>query len=300
MARRRRGMPVSGWVVLDKPAGLGSTEAVNRVRRAFDAAKAGHAGTLDPDATGVLAIALGEATKCIPVLADAAKGYRFCVRWGAGTDSDDASGAVIETSPLRPGDAAIRAALAPFRGSIMQVPPRVSAVKVAGRRAYDLARRGEEPALAARPLHVARLELIGRPDEDHALFEMTCGKGGYVRSIARDLGRALGCLGHVLWLRREWSGPFRAQEATTLEAIAAKAAAGEAGELLQPPEAALAGLREIALDDDEAARLRQGRRVRPARPLAEGEAAWASHDGRAIALGRGEGGEFRPSRVLNP
>lgn len=301
MGRRRRGAAIDGWVVLDKPAGLGSTEAVNRVRRAFGAARAGHAGTLDPDATGVLAIALGEATKCIPVLADAAKGYRFCARWGAETDSDDASGRVIERSPLRPDGAAIRAALDAFRGDILQVPPRVSAVRVAGRRAYDLAREGEVPDLAARPLHVARLELVAQPDADHAILEMTCGKGGYVRAIARDLGRALGCLGHVAWLRREWSGPFRAEDAVTMATLLDAAGKGAPDWLLLPPEAALAGLPRIALTAPAATRLRQGQ------PLAlagdadrDGETiAWASHAGRIVALGRHEGGVFRPTRVFN-
>lgn len=291
MARWRKGAAVHGWVVLDKPAGLGSTEAVNRVRRAFGAARAGHAGTLDPDATGVLAVALGEATKCVPVLADALKGYRFCVRWGSETTSDDASGAVIATSTLRPAEAAIRAALPPFRGDIMQVPPRVSAVKVGGRRAYDLAREGEVPELIARALHVARLDLIECPDADHALLAMTCGKGGYVRGIARDLGRALGCLGHVLWLRREWSGPFHADDASTMAELEAGTAR------LLPVEAALAGLSVIVLNGDEAAALRQGRAIPLARPVTGN--AWASHDGRIVALGRGEGGVFRPTRVFN-
>jgi len=197
MARGKKGRAVSGWLIVDKPAGVNSTAVVNKVKWAFGAQKAGHAGTLDPDATGVLAVALGEATKTIPYITDALKCYRFRVSFGAATDTDDASGAVIARSDLRPTDAQIEAALAAFRGDISQVPPQYSAVKVDGERAYDLAREGEAMDLAARPLWVERLELLGRPDADHVDLEMVCGKGGYVRSIARDLGRALGCLGHV-------------------------------------------------------------------------------------------------------
>ena len=207
MGRVKKGRAVSGWLVVDKPAGVTSTAVVNKVKWALSAQKAGHAGTLDPDATGVLAVALGEATKTIPYITDALKCYRFRVVLGAATDTDDASGAVIATSDTRPTDDRIEAALARFRGQIEQVPPQYSAVKVDGERAYDLAREGEAMDLAARPLWVERLVVLGRPDADHVDLEMVCGKGGYVRAIARDLGQVLGCLGHVLWLRREWSGP---------------------------------------------------------------------------------------------
>ncbi|MFN3294840.1 MAG: tRNA pseudouridine(55) synthase TruB, partial [Gemmobacter sp.] len=196
MGRAKKGQPVSGWLVVDKPAGVTSTAVVGKVRWALDAQKAGHAGTLDPDATGVLAVALGEATKTVPYVTDALKCYRFVVRFGAATATDDASGAVLETRDARPDDAQIVAALDGFRGDIRQVPPQYSAVKVDGARAYDLARDGEAMDLAARPLHVARLDLVARPDADHAELEMVCGKGGYVRAIARDLGQVLGCLGH--------------------------------------------------------------------------------------------------------
>ena len=212
MARTRKGRAISGWLVVDKPAGVTSTTVVNKVKWAFSAQKAGHAGTLDPAATGVLAIALGEATKTVSLITDALKCYRFVVTLGAATTTDDAEGTVIATSDQRPTDADILAALPAFRGDIDQIPPQFSAVKVDGARAYDLAREGEEMDLAARPLWVDRLDLIGRPDADHVELEMVCGKGGYVRSIARDLGRSLGCLGHVQWLRREWSGPFTAAE----------------------------------------------------------------------------------------
>ncbi|MFN7053222.1 MAG: tRNA pseudouridine(55) synthase TruB, partial [Gemmobacter sp.] len=223
MARTKKGRAVSGWVVIDKPAGITSTAVVNKVKWAFDAQKAGHAGTLDPAATGVLAIALGEATKTVPYITDALKCYRFVIRFGQATTTDDAEGTVIDTSDSRPEDAAIAAALTAFRGDIMQVPPQFSAVKVEGERAYDLAREGVEMDLVARPLWVDSLEVIARPDADHVELEMVCGKGGYVRSIARDLGQALGCLGHVLWLRRVWSGPFEADKGVSLETIEAGA-----------------------------------------------------------------------------
>ncbi|MEZ5733130.1 MAG: tRNA pseudouridine(55) synthase TruB, partial [Paracoccaceae bacterium] len=197
---RKKGRDISGWLVIDKPAGMTSTAVVNKLRWAFDAKKAGHAGTLDPDATGVLAVALGEATKTVPYVTDALKCYRFTVRLGAATNTDDAAGEVIATSGVRPTDDEIAVALGAFRGEIMQVPPQFSAVKVDGERAYALARAGEEMDLAARELWVESLEMIARPDPDTVELEMVCGKGGYVRSIARDLGAALGSFGHVLTL----------------------------------------------------------------------------------------------------
>ena len=212
MARKKKGRDVSGWVVVDKPAGLTSNAVVGKLRWAFGAKKAGHAGTLDPAATGVLAIALGEATKTVPYVTDALKAYEFTVRFGVATNTDDAEGEVIETSDNRPSDDEIRAELPAFEGDILQVPPAFSAVKIDGERAYARARAGEEVELAARPLWVESLEMTGRPDADHVTLRMVCGKGGYVRAVARDLGRALGCLGHVTTLRRTWSGPFEAVE----------------------------------------------------------------------------------------
>jgi tRNA pseudouridine55 synthase len=298
MARRRKGRDISGWLLVDKPAGPTSTQVVGRVRRAFDANKAGHAGTLDPAATGLLAVALGEATKTIPWVMDASKTYRFTVRFGAETDTDDAEGKVTATSALRPDDAAIEAALAQFRGEILQVPPRFSAVKVAGERAYDLARGGETVDLAPRPLIVERLVLVARPDPERAEFEMVCGKGGYVRAIARDLGRALGCLGHVETLRRLRAGPFDVADAVALDAID-RSATPEA--LLLPLEAALTGLPELPATAEGAARLRHGNpgAVVPARPPDYGSQAWASFGGRAVAVGRYLGGELHPERVFN-
>ena len=300
MGKTKKGRPVHGWVVIDKPAGIGSTQVVGKVRWAFQAQKAGHSGTLDPDATGVLAVALGEATKTVPFVTDAEKCYRFRVTFGAATTTDDAAGEVIDTSPLRPTDAQIDAALVAFRGQIMQVPPQVSAVKVEGERAYDLARDGVEMDLAARPLWVERLEVMGRPDADHVDLEMVCGKGGYVRSIARDLGRALGCLGHVAWLRREWSGPFLASEAVSLEQIEALARTEEIESLLLPLQTGLADLPEVVTTAEGAARLRNGN---PGQVITGGipwgTEVWVSHQGRAVAVGRYQGGEVQPSRVFN-
>ena len=298
MARGRKGQPVSGWLVVDKPAGVTSTAVVGKVRWALDAQKAGHAGTLDPDATGVLAVALGEATKTVPYVTDAMKGYRFMVRFGAATSTDDASGTVLAVRDTRPDDAAIEAALAAFRGDILQVPPQVSAVKVDGERAYDLARDGVAMDLAARPLFVERLELVGRPDPDHAELEMVCGKGGYVRSVARDLGAALGCLGHVLWLRRVWAGPFAADRGVTLDEIDRLARTPGLLARLLPLEAGLHGLPEVRATDEGAARLRHGNPGQVLGHLPWGAECWASHQGRAVAVGRYMGGEVHPSRVF--
>lgn len=299
MGRKRKGRDISGWLVVDKPAGVTSTAVVNKVRWAFDAKKAGHAGTLDPAATGVLAVALGEATKTVPYITDALKCYRFRVTFGAATTTDDAEGAVIETSPARPDDDGIRAALAAFRGEIQQVPPQFSAVKVDGARAYDLAREGEEMDLAARPLWVESLELIARPDPDHAELEMICGKGGYVRAIARDLGRALGCLGHVEWLRRTWSGPFDAEDGIGLEELDAEARTEALDARLLPLETGLADLPEVRATAEGAARLRNGNPgMVIASDVAYGEEVWASYEGKALAVGSYRAGELHPSRVF--
>ena len=300
MARAKKGRVVSGWLVVDKPAGITSTAVVNKVKWAFDAQKAGHAGTLDPAATGVLAVALGEATKTVPYITDALKCYRFQVVLGAATTTDDAEGTVIAQSDVRPTDDEILAALAAFRGDIQQVPPQFSAVKVDGERAYDLAREGEAMELAARPLWVERLEMIARPDADHVELEMVCGKGGYVRSIARDLGAALGCLGHVAWLRREWSGPFSATEGISVEEIDRLAKTEELDHWLKPLELGLADLPELICTPEGAARLKNGN---PGMVLTAsagyGDEAWASYQGRAVAVGIYKAGELHPSRVFN-
>ncbi|MBC7141312.1 MAG: tRNA pseudouridine(55) synthase TruB [Rhodobacteraceae bacterium] len=297
---RKKGRDISGWLVVDKPAGMTSTAVVNKVRWAFDAKKAGHAGTLDPDATGVLAVALGEATKTVPFITDALKCYRFAVRLGAATRTDDAEGEVIATSAARPSDDEIRAALPAFRGEIMQVPPQFSAVKVEGERAYALARAGEEMELAARELWVESLKMIARPDADTVELEMVCGKGGYVRSIARDLGASLGCYGHVSWLRREWSGPFEASAGVTIEKIDELAKTEALDALLLPLEVGLAELPELKATAEGAARLRNGN---PGMVIASdvdwGDEAWASRQGRAVAVGVYKSGELHPSRVFN-
>ncbi|WP_339108812.1 tRNA pseudouridine(55) synthase TruB [Thioclava sp. GXIMD4216] len=297
---RKKGRDVSGWLIIDKPAGMTSTSVVNKVRWALGAKKAGHAGTLDPAATGVLAVALGEATKTVPYITDADKCYRFQVRLGAATNTDDAEGEVIETSETRPSDDEIRAALPQFTGDIMQVPPQFSAVKVDGERAYALARKGEEMELAARPLWVESLELVSRVDADTIELEMVCGKGGYVRSIARDLGQVLGCLGHVLWLRREWSGPFEAAQGVSLDEVDQLAKTPELDAKVLPLEIGLADLPELKCTPDGAVRLRNGN---PGMVLASaceyGDEAWVSYEGVPLAVGVYKAGELHPSRVFN-
>ncbi|WP_439562303.1 tRNA pseudouridine(55) synthase TruB [Roseinatronobacter sp.] len=300
MGRKRKGRAISGWLVIDKPSGITSTAVVNKVRWALQAQKAGHAGTLDPAATGVLAIALGEATKTVPYITDALKCYRFMVRLGQATTTDDAEGAVIDTREQRPDDAAIEAALGAFRGEIEQVPPQFSAVKVDGERAYDIARAGDEMDLAARPLWVERLDIVARPDADHVELEMVCGKGGYVRSIARDLGAALGCLGHVAWLRRTWSGPFDASDGLGMDQIEAMAHSPELDTHLRPLEQGLADLPELPATPEGAARLRNGNPGMVLSASVEyGEEAWASYQGRAVAVGVYKAGELHPHRVFN-
>jgi tRNA pseudouridine55 synthase len=298
MARTKKGEAVSGWLVVDKPAGITSSAVVNKVKWALNAQKAGHAGTLDPDATGVLAVALGEATKTVPYITDALKCYRFMVRFGAATSTDDAAGTVIATSDLRPSDAAIAAALAPFRGAILQVPPQVSAVKVDGERAYDLARAGIDLDLAPRELWVDRLEIIARPDADHVELEMVCGKGGYVRAIARDLGAALGTCAHVAWLRRVWSGPFQASAGISMDEIDRLARSPDLHAHIQPLEIGLHGLPHLPCTAEGAARLRNGNAGQVLGHLEFGTEAWASFDGAAVAVGHYRGGELHPARVF--
>jgi tRNA pseudouridine55 synthase len=300
MGRKRKGRDISGWLVVDKPAGLTSTAVVNKVRWALDATKAGHAGTLDPEATGVLAVALGEATKTVPYITDALKAYRFTIRLGQATNTDDAEGEVIATSDIRPDDATIKEALHGFVGDIMQVPPRFSAVKIDGERAYKLARDDAEFDIAARPLWVEELVMTDRPDTDHVVLEMTCGKGGYVRAIARDLGAVLGCHAHVVTLRRIWSGPFEATDGLTLDQIDTLARTPDLDAHVLPLETGLADLPELRCTAEGAARLRNGN---PGMVLASdvdyGEEAWASFDGRAVAVGVYKAGELHPSRVFN-
>ncbi len=301
MSRTRKGRTVSGWLVVDKPAGITSTAVVNKVKWAFDAQKAGHAGTLDPAATGVLAVALGEATKTVPYITDALKAYVFTIRLGQSTNTDDAEGVVTGESDLRPTDAEIKEALHAFEGDVMQVPPAFSAVKINGERAYTLARDGEEFEIAARPLWVEELVMTGRPDADHVTLEMTCGKGGYVRSIARDLGVSLGCLGHVVSLRRIWSGPFVAEEGIDLATLDRLAKSVELDAYLRPLEDGLADLPSVQCPEASVAKLRNGNPalVFPG-DVEFGDTCWASHSGHAIAVGQYRSGELHPTRVFLP
>jgi tRNA pseudouridine55 synthase len=304
MARKKKGNPVNGWVVLDKPHGMTSTQAVGAVRRIFNAQKAGHAGTLDPLATGILPIALGEATKTVPYAVDGEKVYRFAVRWGAETTTDDAEGAVVASSDARPTRAAIEAVLAEFTGEIMQTPPAFSAIKVDGARAYDLAREGETVALEPRPVTIDSLRIEAMPDADTTVFVTECGRGTYVRAIARDLGRRLGCRGHVIELRRTRVAGFAEANAATLDALRAAAEAADPAALmglLEPTEAALDGIIGVPVSSDDAARINRGQSVlmrgRDA-PIVAGEA-YAMCKGHLVALGTIEKGEFRPTRVFN-
>ncbi|MEL6171526.1 MAG: tRNA pseudouridine(55) synthase TruB [Pseudomonadota bacterium] len=300
MARIRKGRDISGWLIVDKPAGMTSSAVVNKVRWALQAKKAGHAGTLDPEATGVLAIALGEATKTVPYVTDANKCYRFTVRLGAATNTDDAQGEMIAESDLRPDDEAIRLALAAFIGDIEQVPPKYSAVKIDGQRAYKLARDGEDFEVAARPLWVESLILHDRPHIHRVELEMVCGKGGYVRSIARDLGEMLGCYGHVEVLRRLWSGPFDVEDSIGFDQIEAMAQDSALDSRVLPVEAGLTGLSKVSCNEWSASRLRNGN-PGPVHgnDVSYGDTCWAAYKGQAVAVGTFRSGELHPSRVFN-
>lgn len=294
---RKKGRDINGWLIVDKPAGVTSTAVVGKVRWALDAKKAGHAGTLDPDATGVLAIALGEATKTVSYITDALKCYDFTVNWGAETTTDDASGEVVRQADARPDADAIKAALSGFIGEIMQVPPAFSAVKVDGERAYDLAREGEEVELKARPLWVESLTLA-EAGPDTARLEMVCGKGGYVRSIARDLGRELGCLGHVAQLRRIWSGPFDVEKGVAFDRIDREAVEWLETQLL-PLETALEDMPMVRATPAGAQRIRNGNPGEVTDTAEWGEAVWVTDANGAVCIGRYQGGTVQPERVFN-
>ncbi|MEM7059697.1 MAG: tRNA pseudouridine(55) synthase TruB [Pseudomonadota bacterium] len=299
MARKRKGRPIHGWLIIDKPKGVTSTAVVNKVRWALQAQKAGHGGTLDPLATGMLAIALGEATKTVSIAQECLKTYRFTVRLGQQTTTDDAEGKIITTSDLRPSDADIEAALPSFTGDIEQVPPQFSAVKVEGERAYDLARDGVDLDLAPRPLYVEKLALIERPDPDHVELELVCGKGGYVRSIARDLGEVLGCHGHVARLHRVSSGGFTLDNAVNFEDLNEEFRSSDSLPPLLPLEAGLKDLPEVAVKPEQAVRLRNGNPTQITfSDLNYGDQAWASVDGNAVALVMYKAGMLHPSRVF--
>jgi tRNA pseudouridine55 synthase len=303
---RRDKRDVHGWLILDKPVGMTSTHAVSIIKRLFSARRAGHAGTLDPLASGCLPIALGEATKTVPFVMDGRKLYRFTVRWGEERDTDDAEGRITQTSNARPRAEAIRALLPTFTGTIEQVPPRYSAIKIEGERAYDLARDGETVELRARPVEIIRLELIDVPDADHAVLSAACGKGTYVRALARDLGRALGCFGHVSALRRVAVGPFGEETMILLEdleAVCHRAAAGEASlaDALMPVETALDDIPALAIGRADAARLHRGQAVllrgRDA-PIVHGPV-YVTVEGQLLALAEVDRGEIVPKRVFN-
>ena len=319
MGRRRKGSPIHGWIVLDKPEGLTSTQAVAKVRRLFDAQKAGHAGTLDPLATGILPIALGEATKTVPYVMDARKRYRFTARWGIGTATDDAQGAAVSCSDVRPSKEAILRALPGFIGKISQIPPRYSAIKVAGERAYDLAREGEDFALKARKVTIHAAELVAMPDPDHAVFEIACSKGAYVRAWVRDFALALGSCGHVVALRRLQVGSFTEEAAISLESLEALSHSPAALERLLPISTALDDIPALAVTGSDSVRLRSGnpiliRAPQMARLITAKDAGGTADEGTGIqgltvflstqkgepvALAQVAEGELRPFRVFN-
>lgn len=300
--RKRKGRDVTGWLCLDKAAGQTSTQAVAAVKRLFGAAKVGHAGTLDPLATGALPIALGDATKTVHFVQDGRKVYRFTVRWGVETDTDDAEGKPVTTSDKRPDRAEIEALLPAFTGEIMQRPPAFSAIKIDGARAYDLAREGEAVVPDERPVAVHRLALVEIADRDHAVLEAECGKGTYVRALARDLGRRLGCLGHVVELRRHVVGPFSEETMVTLDSLAECREAGGHAALdarLKPVGFVLDEVPELALTPDAVARLRRGQPVLVrGRDAPTAGAAHATFGGVSVAVGEIEQGAFHPKRVF--
>jgi tRNA pseudouridine55 synthase len=307
MGRRRKGDPVSGWICLDKPLEMGSTQAVSAVRRLFNAQKAGHAGTLDPLATGVLPIALGEATKTVSQMMDAEKAYRFTIAWGASTTTLDREGEVTARSDVRPTREQVEAVLPRFIGEIQQIPPAYSAIKVDGERAYDLARDGQEFELKARTVTIHEAEVMEQADADHVTIEIDCGKGTYVRSLVRDLAAALGAEGHVAALRRLAVGPFLAGDSITLDNLNDLVHRHALSEALLPVETALDDIPVLAVTDEDAFRLRQGRsvvllprQVEELRPrLGATRAVSATTGGRLVALCEMRAGQLSPTRVFH-
>ncbi|MDC7683090.1 tRNA pseudouridine(55) synthase TruB [Asticcacaulis sp. BYS171W] len=316
MARKKKGDEVSGWVCFDKPLGMGSTQAVSFIKRLYNAQKAGHAGTLDPLASGILPIALGEATKTVPYLMEADKVYRFTVRWGLRTASYDLEGEVLEQNDLRPTEAEIRDILPVFIGEIEQAPPAFSAIKIDGKRAYDLAREGVEFELETRPVAVHDLTLERMVSDDEAEFRLHCGKGTYVRSIARDLALELGVLGVVSVLRREQVGGFNLNLSSGVEKLEDLRHRDAAFEALLAVETALDDIPALPVTEDEAAKLKQGRdialsfsrtetaeaalKIRAQSGKSEhGRTLWAHKDGQIVALGELRLGQFYPTRILN-
>jgi tRNA pseudouridine55 synthase len=305
--RKPKGRPISGWLILDKPVDFGSTEAVSKIKWLFDAQKAGHAGTLDPLASGMLPIALGDATKTVPYVMDGRKIYEFTVSWGEERSTDDLEGEVTQSSVHRPTEEQIRALLPNYTGVISQIPPQFSAIKIAGERAYDLAREGETVDIPSREVEIFRLNLIGCSDANRAQFEVECGKGTYVRSLARDFGRDLGCYGHISSLRRSFVAPFAEETMVPLAELTALEAIEDKQERLAALDAflidtgeALSSLPHIAITEDQAHRLRMGNpillRGRNA-PVAEADA-FVTCFGKLVAIGEIGEGEFRPRRVF--
>jgi tRNA pseudouridine55 synthase len=308
MARRKRGQAISGWINLDKPYDLTSTHAVGRIRRLFDAQKAGHAGTLDPLATGVLPIALGEATKTVPFLVDADKSYRFTIAWGRTTATYDREGETIAESDVRPTIAQVQAVLPRFVGEIDQVPPAYSAIKVDGERAYDLARAGETVELASRKVNVFDARVVDAEDPDHVTLEVDCGKGTYVRALVRDIAEALGACGHVSALRRTRVGRFTEQSAVALELLEDLGHKARQSEALLPVETALDDIPVLAVTDEDAFRLKQGRSIvlvpRQVEAVKAGlkpgsRTVSAMSGGSMVALCEMRAGRLEPSRVFN-
>ena len=307
MGRRHKGQQVHGWLNLDKPLGLSSSQAVSRVQRAFDAKKAGHGGTLDPLATGILPIAFGEATKTAAYAMDGSKTYYFGVRWGEARSTDDREGEIIETHNHRPAAQQIESSLAAFVGTIEQIPPRYSAIKIDGRRAYDLARRDEAVELKSRRVEVRELRLVDVPDADHAFLSVTCGKGTYVRALARDLAHHLDTVGHVDWLRRTAVGPFTEADAISLDKIEALGHIPLDSDLLMPIETVLDDIPALALTVQEAQRLKHGQSVSVLpvasrstfKEIEQGDTVCAMSEGRLVALVRIVDGGIHPVRVMN-
>jgi tRNA pseudouridine55 synthase len=299
--------PIHGWIAVDKPAGITAAAAVARVKRALGAAKAGHGGTLDPLATGLLPVALGEATKTVAFVMDGAKTYEFEVAWGAETSTDDSEGEVIRRADGRPDQAAIVAAMPSFTGTIMQVPPRYSAVKVAGERAYARARRDEPMELEPRPAEIRRFDLCGLPDRDHARFQVDCGKGTYIRALARDLARALGTAAHISQLRRTRCGPFTEDNAISLAKLEALGHKAARSEHLRPVTTVLDDIPALALTDEEARRVASGQAIAlwpvakrsPLAGLTPGLAVQLKHGDKLVAVAEVGDGMVRPVRVLN-
>ena len=307
MARRRKGQDVHGWVVLDKPHGITSTQAVGRVRRVFDPKKIGHGGTLDPLATGLLPIAMGEATKTVSYVMEGTKSYRFTLRWGQATETDDAEGEVTETSDVRPGQEEVAAVLPGFIGIIEQIPPKYSAIKIDGQRAYARARRDESFAMPPRRVRIDHFGIHSQDSPDLATFEVRCGKGTYMRALARDVARSLGTVAHIVDLRRTAAGQFTEEHSISLESLESLGHSAAALRHLHPVEAALDDIPALVLTEAEANRLRSGQTVSflarqnhaRIQDLGQGMTVCAMTDGKPVALARYEAGVVRPVRVLN-